>query len=192
LPPFYHIKPCQYVPSTNRSLWPAFRKESANDSLYDEIDQLDFIAFLDRLGLRPWKKVEHYVLYRFRRMTDRSSFLAIDTKENVCFHVFMGTGNIYAHTDYAWLIKNRSACCMSVLAFAHQYFREDSKTIALHRSSYELIGPSVRIQTTSPIAQSSAIIQAAAGDQHPSKSGLPTAIGIPETFLGAERSSPCP
>jgi hypothetical protein len=120
-----------------------FTKNPQMTALYDEINRLDFIAFLDRLGLRPWRKVEHYVLYRSRRMTDRSSFLAVDTKENVCHHVFMGTGNIYAHTDYAWLIKNRSARRMSVVIFAHQYFRQDPKTIALHREHYQLIGPSV-------------------------------------------------
>ncbi len=114
-------------------------------ALYYEFNRLDFVAFMVRLGIRSWRKVDQDVIYRCRQMTTRSSFLAADTNTNLCFHVMMETGNLYAYTDYAWLIRNRSGCCLSVLTFAHQYFREDAKTIALNREKYSLIGPAACI-----------------------------------------------
>ena len=114
-------------------------------ALYNEINQLNFVASIVRLGIRPWRKVEHDIPYRCRRMTMRSTFLAVDSKINIYFHVMMGTGNLYHNTDYDWLIKNRSGCCLTVLNFAHQYFREDTKSIALDREEFSLIGPAASI-----------------------------------------------
>jgi hypothetical protein len=120
-------------------------------TLYAEIDRLDFVAFMERMGIRPSRKIEQYVCYRCRQLCYRSSFLAIDTTRNICFRVYPGLNKLQKPADHLRLINDQSDCCMGVLVFAHQYFRQDPKTIALHREKYQLIGPSVPVPEATPV-----------------------------------------
>ena len=158
-------------------------------ALYAEIDRLDFVAFFERLDIRPWRKQEHYMLYRCRALCYRSSFLAIDTKQNICIHVDLGSSRLYK-TNLYWHITDSSACHWGVLTFAHQYFREDPKTIALNREKYSLIGPAVTTPEKARKLKSRTVplVQAAAGEQHQPVSEQLTAVGIPETFLESPAS----